>query len=452
MSSEEVFKGTKEAAKRERATWNTAATANDHESDSEWLEEKEENPLEKLKESPGDENYQIFEPRDASAGQLFVLVGKSERGKTHFLKWLLYKGCTRERAPFLFGLIFVRTKFKLSYRFHPESADNVKVFEGFSVEVLKQYVKNLEKRYKEQGYVEPSFIVFDDLAGVLSNETAWFQNFIATYRHYNITLFIAVQYLTGRKCISPIMREQTSACIMFNSKVKLTLTNLWQCYGQLFDKQKDFEDHLNRMTDETVVGTRHACCIYFEHIDAIEQNYMSWLAPAELPDDVLVMGIEASKAPSSSTQKKARGQDRLGTSAKKFMAIQEKLEKEKRSVRFAGRQWDRYNPHNTVPLFSDVNEGVAHLHVIDDLMRRHEQGLLHPDDPYFKRRAKFEDSQVVRQYDEKDRNEKIEKLLGLKTGTQEEKEYVEALRKRMSKLPMWFLERLLGQHLRPLAP
>lgn len=232
---------------------------------------------------------ELFDPRDTQAGQLFILVGKSERGKTHFLKWLLYNACLRARAPFQYGLIFVRTKFKHSYKFHWSSAKYVKIYEGFMLTVLQTFVRNLEQRHKEQGYLEPSFIIFDDLVGVINNGNPWFQNFIGTYRHFNITLFVAVQYLTGRQAVSPIMREQTTAAIMFNSKTLRTNQNLFENFGQLFPKRKEFEDHFFSMTDERVMGTRHAACVYFEWEDDIRKNYFSWLAPAELPDHQIVL-------------------------------------------------------------------------------------------------------------------------------------------------------------------
>lgn len=407
--------------------------------DDGWLEEREENPLEKLPEAEKTEWYSMFEPKDASAGQLFVLVGKSEKGKTHFLKWLLYKGLTRARAPFLFGLIFVRTKFKLSYRFHPESEGNVKVMEGFNLDVLKQYVCNLEKRYKAQGYVEPSFIVFDDLVGVLNNEDSWFQNFIGTYRHFNITLFIAVQYLTGRKSISPIMREQTTAAIMFNSKVKRTMVNLYENYGQLFDTQREFDEHMAEMTEEGQRGTRHACCIYFEAIDDIRNNYMSWLAPKDLPDNVLVPGIEMSSDP-----KRAGDRETLSTPQRQFLALQAQLEKEGRGARFTGRLYEEKHFINTAPRFSDPRESVAHMKVVEDLMHRHHAGLLRPDDEHFKRVEQMENNlyRATPEYRTK-KQEHLKKITDKMKGLDEIEK--KALLARLKGVPLWLLQMMWTQ-------
>jgi hypothetical protein len=259
--------------------------------DDESSEDEDEEELKLLSDGKTLRYVDLFNPRQKGAGQMFVFVGKSERGKTHMLRYLLYHGCSRVNDPFQFGLIFVRTKFKSAYKFHKLARPYVRVYEGFLLETLKAYVRNLEQRYKKYGKLEPSFLVFDDLVGVLNNDNSWFQNFIGTYRHYNITIFIAVQYLTGRNSISPIMREQTTAALMWNSKTHLTNDNLFKNYGQLFPDLKSFTKHFYNMTDQKFRGTRHACMVYFEWQDEIHKNYMSWLAPAKLPDgQVIVKG------------------------------------------------------------------------------------------------------------------------------------------------------------------
>jgi hypothetical protein len=269
----------------------------DDDDDDDDDEDEEEEELKRESDGKGLRYVDLFNPRQKGAGQLFVFVGKSERGKTHMLRYLLYHGCSRENDPYQFGLIFVRTKFKSAYKFHKLARPYVRIYEGFLLETLKAYVRNLEQRYKKYGKLEPSFIVFDDLVGVLNNDNAWFQNFIGTYRHYNITIFIAVQYLTGRHAISPIMREQTTAALMWNSKTHITNENLFKNYGQLFPDLRAFTRHFYNMTDLKLRGTRHACMVYFEWQDEIRKNYMSWLAPAELPDgQVIVKGPDINES------------------------------------------------------------------------------------------------------------------------------------------------------------
>lgn len=297
-----IFPGLKEAKDADYETFGIKRKAHEEDdndeipnSDSDSESESEE-PKQKKKKKQEEEKQpekktrvlsawrEMFEPRDTTAGQLFVLCGKSERGKTHFMRWMLYTGCARKRAPFQFGLIFVRTKYRNAYKFHKKSKPYVKMYQGFLPSVLIKWLEKLEERFEKNGYVEPSFIVFEDLFGVLENNSPWFNNFMATFRHLNITIFVAVQTLMGKNAISPIMRDQTTAAIMFNTKTERSITNLYENYGMLFANKKAFQHHLQKMTEPESTGSPFSCCIYFEREDRLSHNYMSWLAPKKLPD------------------------------------------------------------------------------------------------------------------------------------------------------------------------
>jgi len=242
------------------------------ESDEESDEDKDE------EETKTGRNADFFTSKDPDSGQLFVLVGKSERGKTHFLKWLMMDQMFRAKNPVKTGIAFVGTKFKGSYGFLPQD----RVFEGYNPAILKQYISNLKKEFEEKGKLEPSFLICDDLLGILNNDESWFNNFMGTFRQYNITMYVAVQYLTGRHAISPTMREQTSYCIMFNSKTNKTIGHLYENYGQLFPSKQDFQDYYWDNTEPSKVGP-YVCIVYKESEDRLEENYIPMRAPKELP-------------------------------------------------------------------------------------------------------------------------------------------------------------------------
>lgn len=174
-----------------------------------------------------------------------------------------------------FGLVFVKTKFNNDYTsFLPDK----RIFEGYKEEVLQKYVANIKTIVEQKGKAPPSFIIFDDLIGVLNNASDWFNNFIATFRHYNINIFICVQYLTGKKAISPIMREQTNFAILFQSRTRRTLENLYENYGGLFDSLEDFKQHFFNATKE-----KYSATLYSEAIDDREENYITIKAPENVP-------------------------------------------------------------------------------------------------------------------------------------------------------------------------
>lgn len=236
-------------------------------------------------------NASMFESKTGD-GQLLISVGKSERGKTHFTKWLLDWMLDERRAkfPLKFGIAFVKTKYKHAYgKLIPDD----RIFQGYNEEVLKQYVANLEAIMEEEGDVEPNFVIFEDLVGMLANSSSWFINWISTFRHLKTQIFINVQYLTGRNAISPIMREQTNVCMMFNSRTAQTIQHLYDNFGQLFEDsesgegsrsrkisgKQNFKNYFFANTARKHVGP-YVCITYFEPEDDVEKNYIPMRAPA----------------------------------------------------------------------------------------------------------------------------------------------------------------------------
>jgi hypothetical protein len=250
------------------------ASSDDEEEDEDDDEEDEDEDVQPAR------NFDIFKQAEKGAGELYVSVGKSRRGKTHFTRALLADQIARKVNPLKFGIIFVKTKFKHSYEVF-EKQGYAKVYEGYNEEILKQFVKNLKETYEHEGKVEPNFVVFEDLVGILNNQSQWFINWISTYRHYNTSPFINVQYLLGRGAISPIMREQTSFVMLFNSKCNRTIKNVYENYGQLWPNEKTFKAHYMANTSPSKVGP-YVCLVYIEYEDELEKNYIPMKAPAEI--------------------------------------------------------------------------------------------------------------------------------------------------------------------------
>ncbi len=230
-------------------------------------------------------NFDIFRQREKGAGELYVSIGKSRRGKTHFTRCLLADQISRPDNPLKFGIVFVKTKFKHSYQ-DLEKKGLAKVYQGYNEEVLKTFINNLEEVYKSTGSIPANYVVFEDLVGILNNQSQWFINWISTYRHFNTSVFINVQYLLGRGAISPIMREQTSFAIIFNSKCNRTIKNLYENYGQLFEKEAQFKQYYFANTGPKNVGD-YVCMVYVEDNDDVNENYIPMRAPpkpAQIPD------------------------------------------------------------------------------------------------------------------------------------------------------------------------
>ncbi len=218
------------------------------------------------------EEDKLFSDPSGNA-HLYIFSGKSQKGKSHLIKYMLYDRF--KNAGWKYGLVFCKTKFNHDYDFLPDN----RVIEGYDEEILKKYIENLRKKMRSGGKnaVKPNFIIFEDICGILKGSD-FFNNFITMYRHTNTNIIISVQYLTGRNAISPILREQTTHCFIFDTKTKRTLKNLYDSYGQLFDHEDDFKEYLRANTSE-----KYACVLYIERIDDINNNYIPIKAPKDLP-------------------------------------------------------------------------------------------------------------------------------------------------------------------------
>lgn len=197
-----------------------------------------------------------------------LLVGKSFRGKSWLLRYIVQ---TKYRqGHFKFGIVFSKTLFNGDYDWLPDKAK----IEGYDENTLMRYFNNI-KQIKLSGKEPPqSFIIFDDLVAVLDSKSKFFTNFLATHRHLNIHVFIAVQYLLGT--VTPIFREQISISIMFLSKTRRTLEALYESFGGLFQSYKEFKDYFINGTSKQP----YIAMVYQNSEDDIKKNYTFIRAPA----------------------------------------------------------------------------------------------------------------------------------------------------------------------------
>jgi len=198
----------------------------------------------------------------------YLFVGKSKIGKSHLMEYIVKR--MYHEGKFKFGLCFTGTKFNSGYDWLPDKY----VYEGYSEGRLQQYVKSLETTIKTKGKVDASFIILDDLVGLLESNTNWFSNFISTYRHLNCTVLIAVQYLN--KNIPPTIRENIDYAFMFFSQTKLTQDALYHAFGGLFPKRQDFINCFHSGTQ----GAYNAL-VYLASEKSIDSNYYIYRAPAD---------------------------------------------------------------------------------------------------------------------------------------------------------------------------
>lgn len=197
-----------------------------------------------------------------------VACGKSMKGKSHFIKFLITDRFKQGKLKF--ALVFTTTKFNKDYDFLPEKS----IMEGYDEEILEQYVNNLKQVREKEGKVEPNVIIFEDCVGILNNQTNFFTNWVSMCRHLNTSVILSGQYLLGRNAISPICREQITHCLMFQSRTKRTIEALYNSFGGLFDSEKLFKEYFFQATKQP-----YTAMLYIEQEDDIDKNYITVIAP-----------------------------------------------------------------------------------------------------------------------------------------------------------------------------
>ena len=221
-------------------------------------------------------------PLDIKYPSMLLFTGTSQAGKSHLLRHLLIKELAAGR--FKFGLVFTSTAFNQGFSFIPEKY----VIPNFDIEILDNYLKVLEKAYGKKikhneaegkpvnDGVPHSFIVFDDIVPLIKQKEPEFQHFLATFRHYNITVYVTAQQL---QLIGTLWRQQVYYAFIFAQDRKNQLEWLYSAFnGRDCNNWKDFKAFLKESTYE-----QYRCLVYIR--DELDDNkkWRTFKAPAKIP-------------------------------------------------------------------------------------------------------------------------------------------------------------------------
>jgi len=167
---------------------------------------------------------------------MHMFIGSSRSGKSYLLKFGLTQLLEEKKNGLKFGLVFTATKHTGAYDWLPDHA----VVNGFNPVILKNYLKWLlaTQKKKKQKVIPNNFIVFDDIVNSLQQKEKWFEEFLSTYRHYNITLFVTTQFIN--KC-APLFREQAEYAYIFQLHIAKAIEATYDSYGSLFETVKKWK-------------------------------------------------------------------------------------------------------------------------------------------------------------------------------------------------------------------
>lgn len=209
---------------------------------------------------------------DFKAPKVVLFLGKPNRGKTYAMKHMILEN-TLKKDGFQFGMVYSGSVFNDDYKW----VDDGFVHSGWDIDHFVNWVDKLRSIRMEKGEPVKNFIVFDDLVSRIPLGCAAFNNFICNHRHYGTSVFISCQYLL--RGTSPTFRECVSYAIIFNTKAHGTLQVLYEVFGQLFESFKDFKKFFLKAT-----ASKYTAVFYDQDEDNITNNYLSYKAPAKLPD------------------------------------------------------------------------------------------------------------------------------------------------------------------------
>lgn len=201
--------------------------------------------------------------------QFVLTCGSSRSGKTYAMKSLLST------------LIFKYKHFKRGFVFEGSKGLNSDWawvpdqwrFDGYKDSQLNGICELLKKQkdsLPEGKELPATFIVFDDLLGILS-KSKFFVHFLSIYRHYNISIFLNTQQLKNG---ITIIREQTTIALLFDTDQQIK--SYYDCFGTRYsDNKNEFIEEFRRIVDpKTHTGMLVIAGVVKEH------NYLAYKAPS----------------------------------------------------------------------------------------------------------------------------------------------------------------------------
>jgi hypothetical protein len=199
---------------------------------------------------------------------IILLCASSKSGKSHEIKNIIYTACKQGR--FSYGLVFSASAFNSDYSFMSEEY----VHGMWDKAVLKRFIEGQKVQIQRYGAAKPAFLVLDDMVGSIKWNSDFMRSFITRFRHYNLTVVIASQYIYA---IPPIIRECVTYAIIFKQMNKRSIDALKDTF---FVEQDSF----NACRDFIAKHTVGYNFLLIRPGEELKHKYTVACAPAVIPD------------------------------------------------------------------------------------------------------------------------------------------------------------------------
>lgn len=158
-----------------------------------------------------------------------LFVGAPRSGKSYLMKYLLIK-------------LALEGKFKYGLVFSPSDNTFESVIPGkylhrlYNDDKLKSFLR-LQKKSKQQ-----AFLIIDDGIGSINLKTELFKHLFTSYRHYNITIFLSVQYVYS---VPPVIRQCATYVYIFKHSNQRSFEALFLSYFSDMNNWRDVRNEMN---------------------------------------------------------------------------------------------------------------------------------------------------------------------------------------------------------------
>lgn len=199
-----------------------------------------------------------------------ILVARPASGKSHLAKYLLMLDHPDyNKNPIRYGLIFTTTKFNGYWNeiFPPDY-----VHPRYDSSPL-QSLMDIQRENNQHRAV----VVFDDCLDQKAFASQLFLDLSTTFRHYNIDVYILVQYLYK---IPPVVREVATRVGMFRITTERSLKACYESFGSFFKRYDDFRKFLIDRTGDY----KFLWYIANSSKENIDEIYYVMKAPERVPD------------------------------------------------------------------------------------------------------------------------------------------------------------------------
>lgn len=165
---------------------------------------------------------------------LTIIHGLKGSGKTHLLKFLLFRESQAERIDYV--ILFSPTSYQ--YKMIPE-----KYKKEFSEQYLEKLMKKHESNKKLKG-----LLVFDDCLGSVNFASKGFSSFMFKHRHFRISVIILAQQILN---VSKSYLMNADFIFLFRFNNRDNAEEIYRCYfSECFEGFREFKEYWYKQFDQ----------------------------------------------------------------------------------------------------------------------------------------------------------------------------------------------------------